>query len=137
MSEGKTKSRLPELSRAEFDILRAMWKRGQQTVREVHEQLRTSHGWAYTTTKTMMDRMVAKKLLERVESHGIFLYRPLISRPAGMARWIQFLADRVLETDTDAVVSLFAASKAVTADEVDELERHLAGLKEDEHDRRR
>jgi len=137
MSKGKTKSRPPELSRAEFDILRVMWKRGRQTVREVHEQLRASQGWAYTTTKTMMDRMVAKNLLERGEFHGIFLYRPLITRPAGLARWVHFFADRVLETDTAAVVSLFAASKAITADEVDELERHLAGLKEHGHDRRR
>ena len=47
-------------------------------VREVHDDLQNTHGWAYTTTKTMMDRMASKALLKREEFHGIYLYRPLI-----------------------------------------------------------
>ena len=56
---------LPELTRAEYDILRVLWKAGKLTVREVHDQITGTTGWAYTTTKTMMDRMVKKDLLKR------------------------------------------------------------------------
>ena len=119
------KKELPELSRAEYDILRILWKDGKLTVREVHDQVYEIHRWAYTTTKTMMDRMTKKGLLERKNFHGIFLYRPLISRPAGLARMVQFFADRVLETDTGAVVSMFANSKALDAVEIKELEKLL------------
>ncbi|MBN2411476.1 BlaI/MecI/CopY family transcriptional regulator [candidate division KSB1 bacterium] len=113
---------LPELSKAEYDILRVIWKSGKQTVREVHDQLQDTYGWAYTTTKTMMDRMTQKGLLNREEFHGIFLYRALISRPAGLARLVQFFADRVLETDAAQVVSMFAHTQALTPDEIKELE---------------
>jgi len=116
------KKELVDLSRAEYDILRALWKGGQMTVREVHDQLKSTYDWAYTTTKTMMDRMVGKKLLNRDSFHGIFLYKPLISRPMGLARMVQFFADRVLEMDVGSVVSLFARSKAITSDEIKELE---------------
>jgi predicted transcriptional regulator len=91
------------------------------SVREVHDQLQDTLGWAYTTTKTMMDRMVEKGLLSRESFHGIFLYEPQISRPAGLARMVQFFADRVLEMDVGAVVSLFARSKALTPEEITEL----------------
>ena len=118
----------PELSRAEYDILRILWKDGRLTVREVHDQIQKIHEWAYTTTKTMMDRMIKKGLLEREKFHGIFLYRPLISKAAGLARMVQFFADRVLETDTGAVVSMFARSKALNSVEIKELEELLDKL---------
>jgi BlaI family penicillinase repressor len=123
---------LPELSRAEYDILRILWKYKRQTVREVHDKLQNTYGWAYTTTKTMMDRMVAKQLMKRESFHGIFLYEPLITRPAGLARMVEFFADRVLEMDTGAVVSLFARSKAISPDEMEELSRILRETKKEE-----
>ena len=119
------KKDLPELSKAEYDILRVLWKKGRLTVREVHDELLETYGWAYTTTKTMMDRMVAKELLSRAEFHGIYLYEPLITRPIGLARMVEFFANRVLEMDTGAVVSLFARSKAITPEEMRELDNLL------------
>ena len=119
------KKSLPELSKAEYDILRIIWKAGKQTVREVHDQLQETYGWAYTTTKTMMDRMTQKELLSREEFHGIFLYRALISRPAGLVKMVQFFADRVLETDAAQVVAMFASSNTLNADEIKELENLL------------
>ena len=116
---------LPDLSKAEYDILRILWKSGRNTVREVHDQITGTTGWAYTTTKTMMDRMVKKELLKREDFHGIFLYSPLVSRPAGLAKLVKFFAERVLETDASTVVSMFAGSKAISPDEIAELERLL------------
>ena len=116
---------LPELSKAEYDILRVLWKNGRNTVREVHDQISSTTGWAYTTTKTMMDRMVKKELLNREDFHGIFLYSPLVSRPAGLAKLVKFFADRVLETDASTVVSMFAGSKVLSPEEIEELDRLL------------
>ena len=128
MSRSKT---VPELSKAEYDILRIIWKNGRQSVREVHDQLQPTSGWAYTTTKTMMDRMVSKGLLKRESFHGVFLYQPLITRPAGLVRLVEFFSDRVLEMDASAVVSLFKKSEAITPDEIEELEKLLNQKKEE------
>jgi len=122
---------LPELSRAEYDILRVIWKDGKQTVREVHDKLQKTNGWAYTTTKTMMDRMVQKELLARSDFHGIFLYTAMISRPAGLAKLVQFFAERVLETDAAQVVSMFASSQTLSPQELLELEDLLKDNSED------
>jgi BlaI family transcriptional regulator, penicillinase repressor len=122
---------LPELTNTEFDILRILWKSGKMNVREVHEQMLKNYKWAYSTTKTMMDRMVNKKLLSRESFHGVFLYLPLISRPSGFARLINFFSDRVMELDHSMIVALFAKSKALTPDEVKELSMLLEHDKED------
>ena len=117
---------LPDLTQAEFNILRIIWKNGKLSVREVHDQITATHDWVYSTTKTMMDRMTRKQLLEREKFHGVFLYRALITRPKGFARFIRFFADRVLELDCGEVVALFSRSKALDPEEVKELERLLA-----------
>ncbi len=125
---------LPNLSKAEYDILRTLWKGGRKTVREVHDQIQSTTGWAYTTTKTMMDRMVKKELLVREEFHGVFLYHPLVSRPAGLAKMVQFFADRVLETDASTVVSMFAGG-TLSDEEIQELQDLLASDDDKESDK--
>jgi len=117
---------LPDLTKAEFNILRIIWKSGKLSVREVHDQVTAAHDWAYSTTKTMMDRMVRKQLLAREKFHGVFLYRPLISRPTGFTRFVQFFADHVLELDYGEVVAMFSRSNALDPDEIRELEKLLA-----------
>jgi len=118
-------NKIPDISRAEFDILRFLWREGRLSVREVHDALGETYNWAYSTTKTMMDRMAKKELLQREEFHRIFLYKPLISRTQGLVRWGEFFADRVLEMDYGSVVSLFGRSKALSPDEIEELRKLL------------
>ena len=116
---------VPELTKAEYDILRFLWKHGEKSVREIYDLLKDSHGWALTTVRTMMDRMTNKGLLKKENFHGVFIYSPLISRPAGLAKLVRFFADRVLETDTNTVVAMFSDSKGLTSEEITELKNLL------------
>lgn len=108
-----------ELSKSEFTVLATLWKQQPLSVREVHDRLNT--GWAYTTTKTVMDRMVAKGLLERGNAHGVNIYTPLVSRAEGMVQWIRFFADDVLGVDYDEVLTLFDHKQQYSRAELDEL----------------
>jgi len=112
---------VPELSKAEYDILRILWKQGDLTVRELHDSLKGTRKWAYSTTKTMMDRMVGKKYLERKPFHRIYLYKALISKPQGIMRWVEFFADRVLEMDISSTVALFGKTDSLSSEEIEEL----------------
>ena len=126
----KNQNHLPELSRSGLDIMKILWKDGRSSAREVHDQLSAAYGWAYSTTKTIMDRMVKKGHLSRENFHGVFLYKPLISKPTGLASFVRNFADRVLEMDYGSVVSLFAHSQALTPNEIRELSKILEKNKE-------
>jgi predicted transcriptional regulator len=117
---------LPDLSKTELQILNNLWKSNEGlSVRELHEQIKDTFNWAYSTTKTTMDRMVKKGLLRREDFHGVFLYKAEISKPAGLARLISFFMNDLLEMDQTALVSLFGRSNALSENEVDELEALL------------
>jgi predicted transcriptional regulator len=121
----KSERRLPVLSRAELDIMKWLWEEGKLSARELHERHTKTYGWAYSTTRTTMDRMVKKGLLAKKDFHGLYLYEPLISKPMGLAQAVKDFADRVIEVDYGAVVSLFARGKALTPEEIEELHRLL------------
>ena len=52
------------LTASEWLLIKAVWKRGTATVRQIHEEVADHTGWAYTTVKTMLERMEKKKLLK-------------------------------------------------------------------------
>jgi len=114
-----------DLTPAELAVIKVLWTHGRLSAREVHDRLAAALDWAYSTTRTTLDRMAAKGVVAKEEFHGLYLYAPLISRPAGLAGIIRDLAERVLETDYAPVVSLFAEANELSEDEIAELERLL------------
>lgn len=122
---------LPDLSDSELDVMRALWKGSRLSAREVHERVSPARGWAYSTTRTVLERMVEKGLVNKTSFHGIYLYRPSLSRAAGLARAVRDFADRVAEIGAAPVVSLLAGGESWSDEEVAELER-LLGLDEPE-----
>ena len=102
-------------------ILNILWKNGESNIREVHDQLEEKTGWAYSTTKTRMDRMAKKGLLERFDSHGVWLYKPVISRTEGLAHWVKFVADGIFETDYSNVVNMFSENIDLSQQEKSDL----------------
>jgi len=128
MSENQIPSQpLPDLNRTELQILNFLWKNKEGlSVRELHEKIKQSFNWAYSTTKTTMDRMVKKGLLMRQDFHGVYLYQAQISKPAGLARLVSFFMNDLLELEPSALVSLFGSSKGLSSSEITELEDLLA-----------
>jgi BlaI family penicillinase repressor len=69
-----------ELFESEWTILQVVWEREPCAAPTVQEVLRESKGWAYTTVKTMMDRMVRKRLLTTERVRNLYLYRSAVTR---------------------------------------------------------
>src|SRR5947209_18288380 len=63
-----------QLGRLEDEVMRALWTRGDATVRELVD--RSVVDGAYTTVMTTLDRLYKKGLLERSAEGRAFRYRP-------------------------------------------------------------
>jgi len=73
--------RQPEtLSPAEWKVMRIVWQQGNCAARDVYEEGGRLHGWATSTVKTILRRLVAKGYLQTTRVGNSFLYRP--ARPA-------------------------------------------------------
>lgn len=116
---------LPHLTPAELDVMNALWKTDGLSAREIHDRVTRDHEWAYSTTRTLIDRLVRKRLVDKESLHGLHVYHASISRARGLARIVRDFAQQVLESSHRPVVSLFADSGRLEPEEVEELERLL------------
>lgn len=121
---------LPELTDSELEVMKALWRGGPRSAREVHDDLAARLDWAYTTTRTTLDRMVDKGLVHRRSIHGLYVYEPALSRPRGLAGLVRRLSRRVLEVEPARVVSLFGESLDLSDEEIRELETLIAAEEE-------
>lgn len=64
----------------EQDVMDVVWRLGDATVRDVHDELAASRKIAYTTVMTTMTRLAAKGLLRRDTAGLAHRYRPIVSR---------------------------------------------------------
>jgi predicted transcriptional regulator len=119
------KGTLPELTVNELAFLKLLWKEGSLSAREIHKSLDSKFEWSYSTTRTLLERMVKKDLLKKEAFHGIFLYTPAISKARGLAQTVRHFAENVLEMELAPVVNLFTGGQALSAKEIEELQHIL------------
>jgi BlaI family transcriptional regulator, penicillinase repressor len=117
---------LPQIAPAELEVMKVLWAAGGLSGREVHERLADQTGWAYSTTRTTIERMAKKGLVTRRTFHGLHVYEPAISRAQGVARLVREFASRVLGLSHVPVAALFRESEALTPAELEELRSLLA-----------
>ena len=64
----------------EQDVMDVVWRLGDTTVRDVHDELAATRSIAYTTVMTTMTRLATKGLLARDTAGLAHRYRPAVSR---------------------------------------------------------
>lgn len=62
------------------------------------------NSWAYTTVKTVLDRLVKKEMLERVKVNNKFYYESRISRKEAGINAIEKLAQQYFKGDIEELV---------------------------------
>jgi BlaI family transcriptional regulator, penicillinase repressor len=70
----------PDLTDAEWRLMNALWAMGPASTRALHAVLHGETGWAYTTIKTLLGRLVAKGVLTAQRENGTDVYTPTLRR---------------------------------------------------------
>lgn len=115
------------LSDTEMEVLKALWEKSPRSARELHDDLSARMNWALSTTRTVIERMRAKELVQREDVHGLAVYRPARSKVEVLGESFQRLFRHVLEVPGDLPVSSLTGSALLDADELAELERMVNG----------
>jgi BlaI family transcriptional regulator, penicillinase repressor len=113
------------LSRLEMKIMRALWARGELSIREIQESFPEKKRPAYTTVQTTVYRLEIKKALRRVRKVGNFhIFEPLISRDTAQRRLIDDLL-ALFDGSSQPVMAHLIESGKLTLEDVKEAEKIL------------
>ena len=103
-------------------ILNALWLMEEEDkekidVRDVQDKIGTeSKKWAYTTVKTVLDRLVDKELVLRIKEGKKYLYRTVVNREQAGEEAIKKLVKQYFRNNYNDMISCAERLSSVSAE---------------------
>jgi predicted transcriptional regulator len=123
------KREIPHPTNAELEILRVLWRRGDSTVRDVHEDLAANRDIGYTTVLKLMQIMADKGLVTRDASSRTHVYRAAVSEDDTKRRIVSDLLDRAFEGSALGLVMHALATRPAPPEEIKRIRALLDEMK--------
>jgi BlaI family penicillinase repressor len=118
-----------ELFDSEWAILQAVWEHEPCAAPTVQEALQNEKGWAYTTVKTLMDRMVKKGLLRTERIRNLYLYRAAITRAQAQRSEIMKTVKRAFDGALTPMMQFLIENENLSDEEYRQLEHLIRNRK--------
>jgi predicted transcriptional regulator len=114
-----------ELTKLEWILLDALWNAGQATATDLQRALADSRGWAYSTVKTMLDRLVEMGYVKARRVGNVYEYSPKSKRPTVVGKVVDEVAERLFDGATAPFIQCLLERGKLTPQEVEELRAML------------
>ena len=116
-----------KLTEPEWIIMNALWGKHPARARDIFERLPATVNWAYTTVKTMLDRLVEKKAVSKCKQANAGLYEPLLSRWQARKTALRTVLDRAFDGAFGPMMSFLVEDENLSISERKELIEILSG----------
>jgi BlaI family penicillinase repressor len=120
-----------KISTAESLVMEALWRKSPLTAEDVASSVGPEQNWTDTTVKTLLNRLLTKGAVEAARDGRRYLYAPKIARADYVQDESRTLIDRLFDGRLAPLVSHFAQTKQLSADDVAELKRLIAEIEDD------
>lgn len=110
----------PQITRAEMDVMKALWLHGPANVREIGTVLKRQRRiWAYTTTQTLLNRLETKGYVTCDRGSVPHVFAAAVSREGLMRLRLRDLADEFCDGAASPLVAALVGDKRFTRAEID------------------
>ena len=124
---------LPQISEAEFEVMKVIWKHAPISTNEITEKLTRTTKWSPKTIQTLIKRLVTKGALSYEKQSRAFVYTPLIEEKEYICQESHSFLERYYDGDITAMLSAYIEDDKLSESEIDMLRSLLA---KDSKDRR-
>ena len=111
-----------EITKAEWRIIKVIWKMHPCTAPDVHEALLKSTKWHYSTVKTLMDRMVEKGFLKSEKLRNLNIYNAVISEAKAQKKEVMKTLKRAFDGAMTPMMQFLLDSDKLSPEELKEIE---------------
>lgn len=115
----------PIPSKSELEILHVLWRKGPQTVRQIHPALRRKREIGYTTVLKTLQVMAEKGLVTRDERERSHVYRAAVPEKSVKRRLVSDLLDRVFEGSAANLVLQALSAKRASPEDIRRIRKLL------------
>ncbi len=125
-TQRKTEQALTPL---ELEIMQVLWETGPSTVSEVQPKLKAQ--LAYTTVQTMLNVLLRKNKVKRVQEGRAFRYRPVVSRERATGNALKDMVKRMFGGSSEALLMAMVDARQISAGELSRVAERLAAAERD------
>ena len=113
--------RLPQISEAEFEVMKVIWKHAPISTNEVTEKLTQTTKWNPKTIQTLIKRLVTKGAFSYEKQSRVFVYTPLIEEKEYIGQESHSFLKRYYDGDITAMLSAYIEADKLSESEIDTL----------------
>lgn len=118
---------LPQISEAEFEVMKIVWKYAPVSTNEITEKLMQTSSWSPKTIQTLIKRLVNKGALTYEKRSRVFVYTPLVGEHEYVTQESDSFLKRFFNGDISAMLNTFIEDDKLSAEDIDDLRALLAG----------
>ena len=123
---------LPQISEAEFEVMKIVWKHAPISTNEITERLTQTTTWSPKTIQTLIKRLVTKGALTYEKQSRVFVYTPLVEENEYIGQESNFFLKKFYDGDITAMLSAYIENDKLSETEIDTLrsllsQRHQKG----------
>ena len=118
-----------ELTESEWAIIKAVWETEPCTAPDIREKLHRQTAWAYSTVRTLMDRMVVKGLLAAEKVRNLTVYRSAVTREQAQRGELFYALKHAFNGALTPMVQCLLDTGNLSTDELTELESFIKAKK--------
>jgi BlaI family penicillinase repressor len=121
---------LPELTEAEWAVIKAVWRLEPCPAPTVQEHLAGQRDWSVSTVRTVMERMAAKGLLTSEKLRNLTLYRSAVSRQQAQLGELRYALKNAFDGALTPMVQCLLESERLDSGQLDQLEALIAAQRQ-------
>lgn len=120
---------LPQISEAEFEVMKIVWKYAPVNTNEITEHLTRITSWSPKTIQTLIKRLVNKGVLSYEKQGRIFVYTPLVGKNEYIGQESTSFLKRFYDGNISKMLSAYIENDQLSESEIDTLRSLLSNNK--------
>ena len=125
-------SDLPQISEAEFEVMKIVWKHAPISTNEITDKLLQTTSWSPKTIQTLIKRLVTKGALTYEKQSRVFVYTPLVEENEYIGQESNSFLKKFYNGDITAMLSAYIENDKLSETEIEHLrsllsQRHQKG----------
>jgi BlaI family penicillinase repressor len=120
------------LTPLELEIMQVLWQDGPSTVAEVQPKLKGE--LAYTTVQTMLNVLLRKNKVTRVQEGRAYRYRAAVSRDRATGGALKDMVKRMFGGSPEALLMALVDSRQISAEQLTRIAERLNAAHADQEE---
>lgn len=119
-------SNLPQISEAEFEVMKIVWKYAPISTNEITEKLTQTTSWSPKTIQTLIKRLVNKGALSYEKQSRVFIYTPLVRESEYISQESSSFLKRYYDGNITSMLSAYIENDKLSKTEIEHLRSLLS-----------